>query len=81
MRSTILVPLVLLILAGGEAVFDDSLPTTFIGLDLLQDEGKAVDNRRLTRQSLVQNVNGSSNEILPLFQGMGTHYSYIYVGT
>ena len=81
MRSTILGPLVLLILAGGEAIFDESLPTTFIGLDLLQDEGKAVDNRRLTRHLQGQNANGSSNEILPLFQGMGTHYSYIYVGT
>lgn len=81
MRSVTLGLLALLILAGGEAVFDESLPKTFIGLDLLQDEGIAVDTRRLTRQLQVQNGNRSSSQVLPLFQGMGTHYSYIYVGT
>jgi hypothetical protein len=81
MTSTILGLLVLLILASGEAVFDESLPATFIGLDLLQDDGKAVDNRRMARQLQGQNASRNTNEILPLFQGMGTHYSYIYVGT
>lgn len=64
----------------GETIHDDSLPGIFLSLNLMQTPGIAIDDRRTRR--LQQNVLGNrSTETIPLFQGMGTHYSYIYVGT
>jgi hypothetical protein len=46
----------------------------------------AYDPRQRTRRLLEQSNrrltdSNSSAQIFPLFQGMGTHYSYIYVGS
>jgi hypothetical protein len=70
-----------------ETVIDDSLPATFITLGLFQKDGVAYDTRQRTRKLLEQSnrrltdVSDSSAQIFPLFQGMGTHYSFIYVGS
>ena len=64
---------------NGVVINDDSLPISYLSLDLLQKRGVAIDSRRRTRR--LHEVNNSSVSIIPVFQGMGTHYSYIYVGT
>ena len=63
---------------NGVGINDDSLPMSYLSLELLQKRGVAIDSRRTRR---LQEVNTSSVSIIPMFQGMGTHYSYIYVGT
>ena len=78
MRHTAFGSLFALLLVRVTVTFDDSLPLSFLTLDLLRDDGLAVDNRR---QLEMKNPAGGTSEILPLFEGMGTHYSYIYVGT
>ena len=73
------------LLRQGETIHDDSLPGIFLTLDLMQKEGVAIDTRRAVRHTRrlqdSKTLALNSSEILPLFQGMGTHYSYIYVGT
>jgi len=70
-----------------ETVIDDSLPATFITLGLFQKDGMAHDTRQKTRRLVEQSkrrltdMSNSSAPIFPLFQGMGTHYSFIYVGS
>ena len=78
MRHTAFGSLFALLLVRVTVTFDDSLPLSFLTLDLLRDDGLAVDNRR---QLEMKNPARGTSEILPLFEGMGTHYSYIYVGT
>ena len=73
----------------GETIHDDSLPGIYLSMNLMQKPGVAIDNRRArrlqedrrTRRLQENGYNDSSTETIPLFQGMGTHYSYIYVGT
>jgi hypothetical protein len=47
-------------------------------LELLQREGIGYDTRRIRRR-----LRGAENEseIVPLFQGMGTHYAFLWIGT
>lgn len=61
----------------AEKLIDETLPKTFLSLELMRDRNTPVGKRKLQNGG----QNNSSSEILPLFQGMGTHYSYIYVGT
>ena len=57
----------------------------FVSMGLHRSPGKAIDDRQLQR--LRGNVRrgrqllGNETETTPLFQGLGTHFSYIYVGT
>jgi hypothetical protein len=76
MRHTTFGSLFALLLVRVTVTFDDTLPQSFLTLDLFRDDGTAIDNRR---QLEMRSAGGS--EILPLFEGLGTHYSYIYVGT
>jgi hypothetical protein len=63
--------------AQAEKLIDETLPKTFLSLELMRDGKTPVGKRKLQNGGR----SNSSSEILPLFQGMGTHYSYIYVGT
>ena len=51
-------------------------PLPLYTLSLIQERGVAIAERTMSRRRL-----SLSNEQTPLFQGMGTHYSFIYVGT
>ena len=50
-------------------------PNPFLRLNLNQSEGVAIDTRRVRRRLSL------GPEQTPLFQGMGVHYSFIWVGT
>jgi hypothetical protein len=52
---------------------DVTYPVPAFTLNMFQKAGKATNNRR----RLLDN----EPEISPLFEGMGTHYSFIWVGT
>ena len=59
-------------------VLDESLPLSSIKLDLYQHDNLYVDQKRVARHlTVASNV----TQMTPLFQGLGTHFSYIYVGT
>lgn len=51
-------------------------PLPLYTMRLIQEKGVAIAERTMTRRRL-----SLSTEQTPLFQGMGTHYSFIYVGT
>lgn len=57
---------------------DRTLPYSTLVLDLLRQDGVAVDIRRQRR---LQAAHNRSTNVYPLFQGQGTHYVYLYVGT
>ena len=82
MRHSAFASLFALLLVRVTLTFDDSLPRSFLSLDLLslRDDALVTGNRR---QLEVKHAASSSSksEFRPLFEGMGTHYSYIYVGT
>jgi Xylanase inhibitor N-terminal len=61
-----------------------------LSVDLFREEGIALDKRRLRRlmeeTAFTRSSRGLSKatnvtEMTPLYQGLGTHFSYIYVGT
>lgn len=78
MRHTAFGSLFAFLLVRVTVTFDNSLPKSFLSLDLFRDDGLAIYNRR---QLEMKNSAAGTSETLPLFEGMGTHYSYIYVGT
>lgn len=57
-----------------EAHHDRSLPLPFHTLELHQDDDSRIDNKKRLLASL-------DSELTPLYQGYGTHFSYVYVGT
>eukprot|EP01038_Epipyxis_sp_PR26KG_P006810 gene6810-9326_t len=69
----------------GSTPFDSdevNLPTAYFQLQLNQTPGYAVDSR--TRRRLASNsveFDSYSDNITPLYQGMGTHYSFLWIGT
>jgi hypothetical protein len=56
---------------------NNDFPLPAFTMNLKQSEGIAIDSRRTRR---LQKVNRKSEQT-PLFQGMGTHYSFLWVGT
>jgi Xylanase inhibitor N-terminal len=72
---------------GSGSITHEDNARGVITLDLFREDGVAVDKRRLRRlmeetssepaRGLIANV----TELTPLYQGLGTHFSYIYVGT
>lgn len=57
---------------------NNDFPLPAFTMNLKQSEGIAIDNRRTHRR--LQEINKNSEQT-PLFQGMGTHYSFLWVGT
>lgn len=66
----------------------NELPKPLYHLNLTQDQYTGIDrviSRRLKSINSItdadENIIGSSSMISPVFEGLGTHYSFIWVGT
>lgn len=60
-------------------------PRSLLSMGLYRAQGTAIDDRQ-KRRLQQGNLRGrqlltNDSEITPLYQGLGTHFSYIYVGT
>ena len=66
--------------SGSKESYDMISPRSMMSMGLHRARGTAIDDRqkrRLRGRQLLAN----ESETTPLYQGLGTHYSYIYVGT
>jgi Xylanase inhibitor N-terminal len=72
----------------GSLIVEEKVGRGTLSVDLFREEGIALDRRRLRRlmeETFIQSSRGliatNVTEMTPLYQGLGTHFSYIYVGT
>jgi hypothetical protein len=75
----------LLLYFASEVLADEVsiVPASPLRLKLLQTRGVATTSQVMRRLSAMREslVNSTHSQILPLFQGMGVHYAYMWVGT